>query len=231
MARPATSVVGNGSGRPSTAAVRLLAGNREPCRLAGTGNIDILTGGLVTIDGIVPAAGDRVVLGFQADPKQNGIYTASPGPWWRATDARSPRAVTLGVQVRVQEGVTHALSLWEFRSIKPRIGTDAISIVKLPFQGGGFGIFDMKTIGGTANALTATFEPTFTARRVGQLLHIRTTQTNTGAMTINPDGFGAIAMKMPDGSAIPADAVQANTDYILRDDGTDLRIFLSNITF
>lgn len=232
MARPATSVVGNGSGRPSTAAVRLLAGSREPCRLAASSNIDILTGGLVTIDGVTPAAGDRILLAAQTDPKQNGIYTASPGPWWRATDARSPRAVTRGVQVRIQEGGAYAFTLWEFRTTKPNIGDDAITIVNITGSGGGgAAIFDQQSIGGTANALTATFSPIFTAHAVGQFLRIRTTAANSGAMTLNPDGFGSVPMKMPDGSAIPSGAVQANTDYLLRDDGVNFRIFLSNITF
>lgn len=219
--------------RPATAYVHLLSGIREPVRLAATANVDIQTGGLVTVDGVVPNVGDRILLPSQTDPTENGIYGASPGPWYRASDARTSRAISKGVQVRVADGVSKALSTWEFRTTLPDIGDDAISLVDVTpaVGGGGAGIFDQLTLGGTADALTATFSPTFASRTVGQLLRIRPASANTGAMTLNPDGFGVIAMKMPDGSAIPAGAVQANTDYLLRDDGTNLRIFLSNITF
>lgn len=233
MARPPTGTVTSSGGiRPSTAAVRLLAGIREPCRLAATGNIDIATGGLLVVDSVQTVAGDRILVPAQTDATENGIYTASPGgPWYRASDARSPRAITLGVQVRVQEGTLHALSNWEFRTVSPDLGDDEIEISKQAFSGGAFGVFDMVSIGGTADALTATFTPPLTGRRQGQLLRIRTTLTNTGAMTLNPDGLGIDDLTMPDGSAIPAGAVQANTDYLLRDTGTDFRLFLSNITF
>lgn len=219
--------------RPSTAAVRLLSGIREPVRLVALTNVDLATGGLLVCDGIQTDPGDRIACPYQTDTTEIGIYTASAGPWYRASDARSSRAITRGVQVRAQEGNTKALSTWEFRTTNPNIGEDAISLVEPASAAGqfGFGELDMLTIGGTANALTATFNPAFTVRRIGQKLRIRPPAPNTLAMTLNPDGFGVINIKMPDGSSIPAGTIIAGVDYILRDDGTDLLIHSSNVTF
>lgn len=234
MARPATSAVGLFSGRPGTASLRLLSGSREPVRLCALASVDISIGGLVACDGVTPVAGDGILLPNQTDLTEIGIYTAAAGPWYRRSDARSPRAITKGVEVKVQEGNTKALSKWEFRTTLPDIGSDAISIVELVTAAGsnlGFGVLDMLTIGGSANDLTATFNPSYTVHRVGQLLRIRPTAPNGGAMTLLPDGFGVIPMKMPDGSAIPSGVVLAGVDYILRDDGTNFLLQFSNVTF
>jgi hypothetical protein len=113
-------------GRPATAATRLLSGEREPCRVATTGSIALQ--GLQTIDGIALAVNDRVVVKNQSDARQNGIYTASTGPWYRASDARDPRSITEGVTVHVQEGAVHGGQVFRFNTVLPNIGDDAIQI-------------------------------------------------------------------------------------------------------
>lgn len=112
--------------RPATAAVRLLAGEREPVRLATTGNISL--SGLKAIDGVMTAIGDRVLVKDQTDKKQNGIYTASAGVWFRASDARDSRAITEGVTVHVQEGTTNNGRAYRFNTVLPKIGTDLIYV-------------------------------------------------------------------------------------------------------
>ncbi|MFB9978713.1 hypothetical protein ACFSQQ_19300 [Mesorhizobium kowhaii] len=91
--------------RPATAAVRLLTGEREPVRLATTGNI--ILSGLKTIDGVLTEVGDRVLVKNQADATTNGIYTASAGQWYRAADARTSRTMQKGTTVYVQEGTAN----------------------------------------------------------------------------------------------------------------------------
>lgn len=98
--------------RPATAAVRLLTGEREPVRLATTANLEtvIVDGvawilGLKTIDGVLTAVGDRVLVKNQSDARLNGIYTASEGYWYRAADARTARTMQKGTTVHVQEGL------------------------------------------------------------------------------------------------------------------------------
>ena len=112
--------------RPATAAVRLLTGEREPCRLATTANIILY--GLQTIDAVAIEVGDRVLVKNQADQTQNGIYTASEGQWSRAADARTARTVQKGTTVHVQAGATNAGKTFVFNTDSPVVGDTAISI-------------------------------------------------------------------------------------------------------
>lgn len=113
--------------RPATAAVRLLTGEREPVRLATT--VNILLHGLQIIDGVPCEVGDRVLVKDQADQRQNGIYTASEGEWFRAADARTARAMQKGTTVHTQVGSAHAGRVFGFMADEPAVGCDAIAIV------------------------------------------------------------------------------------------------------
>lgn len=55
-------------------------------RAATTANLTALSG-LLTVDGVALAAGDRVLVKNQSTASQNGIYIADAGAWTRATDA------------------------------------------------------------------------------------------------------------------------------------------------
>lgn len=59
---------------------------KEPCLVASTANIPTLSG-LLTIDTVTLAAGNRVLVKDQSTASQNGIYTASAGAWTRAVGA------------------------------------------------------------------------------------------------------------------------------------------------
>lgn len=56
---------------------------------ASTGNIDLTTGGLLTIDTVPLSPGDRVLVKDQSLPQQNGIYEAASGSWTRSSDANT----------------------------------------------------------------------------------------------------------------------------------------------
>jgi hypothetical protein len=114
--------------RPATSTSRLLAGSREPCRVATTASIDPAAGGLLTIDGVTVEPSDRVLVKDQADQRENGIYGASAGEWYRASDARSPRAIDKGVTVHVQEGTANGGKVYAFQTLDPVLGTDDIQI-------------------------------------------------------------------------------------------------------
>ena len=58
------------------------------------------------------AADDRVFVGEQDDPKQNGIYIASAGAWVRSRDFDSNRDVTKGTRVSVTDGTVNANTTW-----------------------------------------------------------------------------------------------------------------------
>lgn len=56
---------------------------------ASTANIDLTTGGLLTIDTVVLSAGQRVLVKNQLLPEENGIYDVGLGAWTRSTDANT----------------------------------------------------------------------------------------------------------------------------------------------
>lgn len=110
--------------QPLTAAVRYLSGEREPVRVATTENIVLQ--GLMTIDDVEVEVGDRVLVKDQTDKRQNGIYLASEGVWFRAPDASYARAIDSGVTVRVQEGTASNGKDYRFTKKSPQLGTDEI---------------------------------------------------------------------------------------------------------
>lgn len=121
--------------RPATAAVRLLTSAREPVRLATTANIDVDTGGLLTIDGVLTEVGDRVLVKDQTDGSENGIRTVSEGQWYRASDARTSRTMQKGTTVYVQEGTANAGTTFVFNTLDPVIGDTNLDITADPFSG------------------------------------------------------------------------------------------------
>jgi len=53
---------------------------------ASTANVDITTGGMITMDGIALAIGDRVLLKNQTNPTQNGLWVVQSSTWNRDTN-------------------------------------------------------------------------------------------------------------------------------------------------
>jgi hypothetical protein len=76
-------------------------------RAATTTNVDLATGGLLTIDGVPLAAGDRVLVKNQTNKRQNGIYVASAGSWQRASDADTASELRAGSYVFVAAGTAN----------------------------------------------------------------------------------------------------------------------------
>lgn len=73
-------------------------GYKSPVVTASTANID-LTIGEATVDGVVIALNDRVLVKDQTDPTENGIYNATLPPWKRAQDFNDRDDAVNGVQV------------------------------------------------------------------------------------------------------------------------------------
>jgi hypothetical protein len=114
----------------------VLAGLRDPkdaCRVASTANIDLATGGLLNIDGVVVSAGDRVLVKNQTLPAENGIYTAAAGAWARSTDADADAEVTQGLSCLINEGLTNARKLYVLTTGDPiTVGTTALTFAQAP---------------------------------------------------------------------------------------------------
>lgn len=89
----------------------LITGNswKDSVRAATTGNITL--SGIQTIDGVVLADGDRVLVKDQTDASENGIYEVSSGAWTRTDDADIFNEI-VSASVYVSEGSTQADTQW-----------------------------------------------------------------------------------------------------------------------
>lgn len=114
----------------------VLAGLRDPkdaVRVASTANIDLATGGLLNIDGVVVSAGDRVLVKNQTTASENGIYEAAAGAWVRSSDADSDAEVTNGMSCLITEGLTNARKLYVLTTQDPiTVGTTGLTFVQAP---------------------------------------------------------------------------------------------------
>src|SRR5215813_4663889 len=91
---------------------------KDTCRVASTANVVIATGGLIAVDGVTVAVGDRVLLKNQTTASQNGIYVAASGAWTRSTDAAAPADI-LQAAVFVSEGTTQSDTAWVMTTNSP----------------------------------------------------------------------------------------------------------------
>lgn len=82
---------------------------KESVKCATTANITLSAA--QTIDGILVAVGDRVLVKNQTLPAANGIYIVSASSWTRATDADS-WAELIGAFCFVEQGTTNADTGW-----------------------------------------------------------------------------------------------------------------------
>jgi hypothetical protein len=89
------------------------------------GNINLTTGGLLTLDGVQVSDGDRILVKNQSDGTQNGIYIASTGTWLRASDYDDLPSgideVRAGDFFFVEEGNTLADTGWILTTNEPLV--------------------------------------------------------------------------------------------------------------
>jgi hypothetical protein len=108
---------------------------KDTVRLASTANVVVATGTLLTIDGVVTVAGDRVLLKNQTAGAENGIYIAAVGAWTRATDAQAASDL-LECAVFVSEGTANSDTAWVMTTNAPiTVGTTPLTFVQ--FSGAG----------------------------------------------------------------------------------------------
>jgi hypothetical protein len=97
-------------------------------RVATTASLDALSG-LLTIDGVALAIGDRVLVKDQNTGSQNGVYTAAAGAWTRTADADTG-AKLLGATVTVTEGTSNANA----RFVQLTIGTITVGTTAIAWR-------------------------------------------------------------------------------------------------
>lgn len=99
---------------------------KNSARVATTANITL--SGTQTIDGVVLAVGNRVLVKDQSTSSQNGVYVVAAGAWSRATDfdSISPIDEINSAAVFVQLGTVNADTAWTQIASVALVGTDAI---------------------------------------------------------------------------------------------------------
>ena len=121
---------GSSSGGTATPGTTESGVVKDAVKMATVTSIDLV--GLQTIDGVVGAEGDRVLVKDQGIAgNTNGIYVMTAGPWARATDMNTPSAAPSGTLVPVTHGVANK-GFWMLDTLDPIVlGTDAITFTKI----------------------------------------------------------------------------------------------------
>lgn len=101
---------------------------KQSVRAATTENITL--SGAQTIDGVVLAVGDRVLVKDQTNANQNGIYLVAAAAWTRPADADSGTKLTSGARVAVEEGAINAGRVWYLATI----GSISVGSTALQFK-------------------------------------------------------------------------------------------------
>jgi phage-related tail fiber protein len=108
------------------------AGMKLPVRAAST--VALVLSGLQTVDGVVLAQDDRVLVKDQASSVDNGVYMADSGAWERAKDWDGPYDIVNGSLVYVTDGTLN-LGLWMIDTDDPiTVGTTAVLIRRARLQ-------------------------------------------------------------------------------------------------
>lgn len=163
---------------------------KAPCRVYAVAGITL--SGLQTIDSVVLAANDRVLVNGQTDQTTNGIYIASSLNWSRAPDFDGARDAANGTRVFIAEGTTYQNRVFRLDATDPvGIGSSAIIWVDVTqdatsIPGGTNGQIQYNN-SGTLGGFTASGDFTVdTATGIGTL-------ANTG---VSAQQYGAVA-KIP----------------------------------
>ncbi|MCZ7893299.1 DUF2793 domain-containing protein [Agrobacterium salinitolerans] len=110
----------------------------------------------------------------------------------------------------------HGFSLPDGRVFE-RIGGTYVEKLALDAQSGKW---HYAVAGGTANALTATINPAPATLTSGMTIRLKIANTNTGAVTLNVNGLGAVSVKKADLSATEARDLLKDAIVDLTFDGT-----------
>lgn len=154
---------------------------KAPVRAATTANITL--SGLQTIDGVVLAAGDWVLVKNQTAPTENGIYVAAVAAWARREDFDDDRDVVKGTEVIVTDGSIAASKRYRVATSNPVvIGTSSISFSLVADVNAGVIGTDIQAYDALLQAISALG---ITANKI-----IYGTGTDTVALTDAPAVFG-----------------------------------------
>ena len=157
---------------------------KQSVKVASTANVVIATGTLLTIDGILLVAGDRVLLKDQSILSQNGIYVAGAGAWTRASDmdqATAPNEIN-SAAVFVNSGTANANTGWTQINSVVTLNTDPIAWVQFNGAAGTTAGTGLTKTGNTLSVLLGAGIVSLPTAEVGVDLY------STGGLMLTTDG-------------------------------------------
>jgi phage-related tail fiber protein len=99
--------------------------------------------GLLTVDGVVLADGDRCLLTAQTAGADNGVHIVHSGAWERSPDMQSGMEIEPTAHVPISEGTLNADSTYQLTTDGTIvIGTTSMTFAKVAGGGGGTSITD-----------------------------------------------------------------------------------------
>lgn len=160
-----------------------------------------------TIDDVVLATGDRILIKDQGTGSENGIYTVNAsGSPTRATDADTDAEVTAGLAVFVSEGTANGNTQWRLTTDDPiTVGSTALVFAQI---GGGTSYSAGTGIDITSNTISVEFGTSSTTACVGNDSRLSDARTPTSHATSHQSG-GGDAIKLDD-LAAPDDNTDLN---------------------
>ena len=200
---PTPSVSSGAATKGYVDAIKQALDIKDSVRVASTVNINVATAlvNASTIDGVVVATSDRVLLKNQSSASENGIYVvAASGAALRATDADNSSKVTTGMYVFVSQGTASSGTGFVLTTADPIVlGTTNLSFTAFSGAGqviAGNGLSESGNILSINTAVTADISTsqTFTNKSIsgGQITSAVANATLAANVTTNANLTGDV---------------------------------------
>lgn len=194
----------------------------------------------ISLDGISPTVGQRVLIKDQSSGLQNGVYTVTTvgtgATNWvltRATDFDQAAEMTAGTLIEVVGGSVNAGTVWELTTTVATVGTNSVSFISInittKIDQSGAQIYAADA--GSNDTYVITLSPAPSAYTTGMMINFKANTANTGAATLNVNGLGAKTIVKNFSSTLADNDILAGQDVQVIYDGTNFQMLspVSNV--
>lgn len=187
----------------------------------------------ISLDGISPTVGQRVLIKNQAAPAQNGVYTvtvvgtgATNWVLTRATDFDQASEMTAGSMVEVIGGTVNAGTVWTLTTTIVTVGTTSVTFTSINISTkvdqNGSPIYAADSVGTDSYAIT--LSPAPAAYTTGMIINFKAGTANTGACSLNVNSLGAVTIKKQNDQDTATGDIEAGQIVTVAYDGTNFQM-------